>query len=583
MTDATLRPAGPIYVAPTFRERLFLQGGPVSKLLIGLLVLVLAVLTLYPLGMLLYGSISTVPPGETGTYNLDGYARLLRWDALGVLTTTIIISLVKTVVGVAIAIVLAWIVTRTDTPFRGTLEVLVTIPFFVPPILTALGWSMLGNPQVGTINLAWRWLTGVDWPLINVYSHAGIVWHLIQYTVPFTFLLIVDSFRAMDPALEESSRMSGASRVQTFFRVTLMLMLPIITSVFILSFIRGVEAFESPLFFGLPANIKVVTTEIYQAINHQAVPDYQYATAVAMAIMALMLLLVFWQWRALGSRRFETVTGKGFTPRITPLGRMRWVAFGFGILTFLLFVVAPVGQLVASSFFKFYGFYSRDMMTFENYVAVWNNTRFWRALWNTTILGLVGATLTMILGSTVAYIVVRTKMPIRRLIDLLAWLPWMMPGIVVGLAFLWGFAILPNWVAIYGTLWALLIAYLTLGTPLAVRVMNGALSQLSYDLEECSRVHGANWFTTFRKILIALTLPAFSVGWVLTFFMVLREVSASVLLFSVGNEPLSIVILRLWEESRTGEVSVIALFMLVLVIGLRIIHLMLVRRLFRTL
>jgi len=583
MTDTTLHRAGPTFVEPTFRERLFLQGGPVSKLLVGLLVLILAVLTLYPLGMLLYGSISTVPPGEVGTYNLVGYAKLLRWDALGVLTTTVVISLVKTVIGVGLAILLAWIVTRTDTPFRGTLEILITIPFFVPPILTALGWSMLGNPQVGTINLAWRWLTGVDWPLINVYSHGGIVWHLIQYTVPFTFLLIVDNFRAMDPALEESSRMSGASRIQTFFRVTLMLMLPIVTSVFILSFIRGIEAFESPLFFGLPANIKVVTTEIYQAINHQAVPDYQYATAVAMAVMALMLLLVFWQWRTLGSRRFETVTGKGFTPRITPLGRMRWVAFAFGILVFLLFVVAPVGQLVASSFYRYYGFYSVDMLTMENYVAVWNNTRFWRALGNTTLLGLVGATATMILGSMVAYIVVRTKMPIRRLIDLLAWLPWMMPGIVVGLAFLWGFAVLPNWVAIYGTLWALLIAYLTLGTPLAVRVMNGALSQLSYDLEECSRVHGASWLTTFRKILIALTLPAFSVGWVLTFFMVLREVSASVLLFSVGNEPLSIVILRLWEESKTGEVSVIALFMLALVIGLRIIHLMLVRRLFRTL
>jgi iron(III) transport system permease protein len=188
----------------------------------------------------------------------------------------------------------------------------------------------------------------------------------------------------------------------------------------------------------------------------------------------------------------------------------------------------------------------------------------------------------MIIGSLAAYIIVRTRLPARRFIDVLAWLPWMMPGIVVGVAFLWGFAVLPFWLPIYGTLWALMIAYITLALPLSVRVMNGALAQLSFDLEECSRVHGATSLQTFRRILIVLTLPAFLVGWVLIFFMVLREVSASVLLFSVGNEPLSIVILRLWEESKTGEVSVIALFMLLLVAALRTLHLLIARRMYHT-
>jgi iron(III) transport system permease protein len=209
------------------------------------------------------------------------------------------------------------------------------------------------------------------------------------------------------------------------------------------------------------------------------------------------------------------------------------------------------------------------------------NDRFWRSLWNTMILGFVGASATMIIGSLAAYIIIRTRLPARRFIDVLAWLPWMMPGIVVGVAFLWGFAVLPFWLPIYGTLWALMIAYITLALPLSVRVMNGALAQLSFDLEECSRVHGATWLQTFSRILIVLTLPAFLVGWVLIFFMVLREVSASVLLFSVGNEPLSIVILRLWEESKTGEVSVIALFMLLLVAALRTLHLLIARRMYQ--
>src|ERR1051326_3546565 len=157
---------------------------------------------------------------------------------------------------------LAWIVARTDTPARGLLEVLITLPFFIPPILTATAWAMLGNAQVGTINLAWRWLTGSDRSLVNVYSYGGVIWHMMQYSTPFIFLFVVDAFRAMDPSLEESSRMSGATRWQTFWRITFALMLPVTTSAFILSFIRGMESFESAVFFGTPVGINVITTQI---------------------------------------------------------------------------------------------------------------------------------------------------------------------------------------------------------------------------------------------------------------------------------------------------------------------------------
>ena len=147
-------------------------------------------------------------------------------------------------ISIVLAVLFAWIVARTDTPYRGALEVLITLPFFIPQVITATAWALLGNPHVGAINLAWRWLTGTSGTLINVYSFGGVVWHMIQYSVPFMFLLMVDAFRAMDPALEESSRMSGASRRQTLWRITLVLMLPAITSAFILSFMRGIEAFE---------------------------------------------------------------------------------------------------------------------------------------------------------------------------------------------------------------------------------------------------------------------------------------------------------------------------------------------------
>ena len=545
---------------------------------LALLIALLLFLTAYPMGMLVYGSLHTTPPGEAGTFNLEGYRAMLSRTNAIVLLNTIGLSLVKTGLAMTLAIFLAWVIARTDTPGRDSLETLITLPFYIPPILTAMAWGMLATPKGGLINLGWTALTGSREPLVNVYSYGGVVWHMMQYSTPFLFLLIVGAFRSMDPALEESSRMSGASAWTTFRRVTLGLMLPVTTSAFLLSFIRGVESFESALIFGSPAGIEVITTEIYHLIHHTNRPDYPQATALALGIMALMFALVAYQWRLLGGRSFFTVTGKGYTPRVTRLGRWRWVTFTICVLFFVITVVLPVGQLVIGSFFRFFGFYRTSMLTLEHYQSVWQNRLIWRAFGNTLLLGLLGATATMLLGALIAYVLVRTRLRVRRLLEILAWLPWMMPGMVLGVGFLWAYAFMPGPIQLYGTLWALLVAYVALGTPLAVRTMSGAFSQLAFDLEECSRVHGAPWWTTFRRILLALAWPAFAVGWILIFFIILRELSASILLYSVGNEVLSVVVMRLWTEGKAGPVSVIALVMLGLVFLFRFAE----RRLVRT-
>jgi iron(III) transport system permease protein len=548
-----------------------------------LLVLLLGFLTLYPMAMLFYGSLHSTPPGIAGAFNLDGYTGLASAENLAVLANTVGISLVKTVLSLALAVLLAWIVARTDTPARGALEVLITLPFFIPPILTATAWAMLGNAQVGTINLAWRWLTGSDRSLVDVYSYGGVIWHMMQYSTPFIFLFVVDAFRAMDPSLEESSRMSGATRWQTFWRITFALMLPITTSAFILSFIRGMESFESAVFFGTPVGINVITTQIYNLITQRAQPDYQSATALGFAAMALMFLLLVLQGRLLGGRSFTTVTGKGYQPNVTQLGWLRWVTFAICIGFFVLTVALPVGQLLLSSFFQFFGFYQADMLTLDHYRNVWDNREFWRALGNTMLLGFLGATATMVLGGIVAYITTRTRWHGRRLIDILAWLPWMMPGMVLGIGFLWGFAILPHAIPIYGTLWALLLAYVALGTPVAVRVTSGAYAQIATDIEECSRVHGANFWQTLGRILVALAWPAFAVGWVLIFFGIMRELSASILLYAPGTEVLSVVMLKMWTGGKPEEVSVIGLLMLVLVLAFRWVQLSFIKKRISTL
>jgi len=550
--------------------------------LIGLL-LILALLTVYPLATLFFGSLHSTPPGMAGEFNLGGYRQVFTLSNLGILWNSLAIAFAKTIISIALAVLFAWIIARTDTPFRGTLEVLITLPFFIPPIITATSWAILGNPQVGAINLFWRWLTGTDGTIINVYSFGGVVWHMVQHSVPFMFLLLVDAFRAMDPALEESSRTSGASRWTTFWRITLVLMLPVTSSAFILSFMRGIEAFESPLFFGSPIDLQVLVTEIYRAINVNSVPNYQYATALAFSVMVMLFTLVLIQWRLLGGRSFHTVTGKGYSPGVTRLGRWRWVTFGICVLFFFLTVVLPAGQLVMGSFVRFIGFYQRDMLTLENYTKVLGSREIWRAFGNTMYLGALGSTATMVLGGLVAYVSVRTRWRGRKLIDTLAWLPWMMPGMVLGIGLLWGYAIIPGPIQIYGTIWALLLAYVTLGTPLAVRIMTGAYSQLSFDLEESSRVHGASWWQTFWRILVALSWPAFAVGWTLTFFGIMRELSASILLYSVNTEVLSVVMLRMWAAGRQEEVMVLGLLTMLLVFVFRWVQLVFIKRKISTL
>jgi iron(III) transport system permease protein len=550
---------------------------------IALLILGLGFLTLYPMAMLLYGSLHSTPPGMAGTFNLDGYANLVSAENLQAMINTVALSLVKTVLSLSLAILMAWIVARTDTPGRGVLEALITLPFFIPPILTATAWAMLGNAQVGTINLVWRWITGGDGTLVDVFSYGGIVWHMMQYSTPFIFLFVVDAFRAMDPSLEESSRMSGASRWQTFWRITFGLMLPITTSAFLLSFIRGMESFESAVFFGTPVGIKVLTTQIFDLITQRAQPDYQSATAMGFASLALMFLLLLVQSRLLRGKSYTTVTGKGYSPTVMRLGWMRWVTFAICVAFFALTVALPVGQLLLSSFFQFFGFYQLDMLTLDHYRNVWENRQFWGAFGNTMLLGFVGATATMVLGGIIAYITTRTTWRGRRLIDILAWLPWMMPGMVLGIGFLWGFAILPHAIPIYGTLWALLLAYMALGTPVAVRVTSGAYAQIARDIEECSRVHGAGWWQTLGRILVALAWPAFAVGWVLIFFGIMRELSASILLYVPDTEVLSVVMLKMWNGGKPEDVSVIGLVMLVMVLVFRWVQLRFIKRRISTL
>src|SRR5882762_969788 len=282
-----------------------------------LVTIVVAFLVLFPLAMLVFGSFWTARPGFPGTFTLDNYIKAYTdADTYRIFLTTVLLVGAKTLVAVTFAATLAWIVTRTDTPFRGTLEILLTVPFFIPGLLEAIGWIMLLSPNTGTINVWLKALLGLQTAPLNIYSLGGMIWVMSLGSTSFIFLLLVNALRNMDASLEESARASGAGPVRTALTVTLPLVAPVIFGAGMLSFIRAMDSFEVPVLLGLPAKVFVFSNRIYAAIQYDYPVNYGLATALGVSFFALMIGLIYFQNRLIRNRDFSIVTGKGYKPRV---------------------------------------------------------------------------------------------------------------------------------------------------------------------------------------------------------------------------------------------------------------------------
>jgi iron(III) transport system permease protein len=556
---ATLAQAGQLQGAQLTRRRarVRLDAGFFTMTI---LTVVVAFLVLFPLGMLIFGSFWTARPGFPGSFTLQNYIQAYTsLETLRILGTTVVLIGSKTIVAVAFATALAWIVTRTDTPLRGLLEVLITLPFFIPGLLEAIGWIELLSPNAGTIN-TWLRSLGVDSPL-NIYSLGGMVWVMALGSTSFIFLLVVNALRNMDASLEESARASGAGSIRTALTVTLPLMAPVILSAGVLSFIRAMDAFEVPVLLGLPAKVLVFSNRIYAAVQYDYPVNYGLATSLGVSFVVLMLALIYLQNRYLRGREFSVVTGKGYRPRVIRLGRFRYVTLAFCLLYFGIATFLPLSQVLIGSFLKVFGLPRADLFTFDNYLAILSDATLWRGLINTFIVCGGAAVLTVLLCSMIAYVITRTKYIGRRPLEVVSWLPWAIPGIVAGLGMLWAYITLP--VPLYGTLVLLVIVLVTTGLPLGVRIMSGVMVQLGRELEESSRVHGAGWPYTFTHIVAPLLRPAFAGAFLLLFVSFSRAVSATILFVGPGTELLAV---TLFSYSQAGKFQIVSALAIVLVI-----------------
>ena len=539
-----------------------------TLILIGATVFVLY-LAGVPLVMLLYGSIRSAPIGEPGaTFTLQNYVKAYFDKEFYLLfLNSIYYGLGTCIVTFLIGTYLAWVSERTNTPFKKLFVVMALIPFIIPGILSTISWILLLSPKIGLINLVIKELLGLESAPFNIYTMWGMIWAESIHLYPLVFLLMSAAFRNMDTSLEEAALTAGSSTFTTFRKVTLPLMRPAMFSVLLVIFIRGIEAFEVPALVGVPAKISVFTTKIFLAI-HQFPSDFGLAGAYAVTLLLISTTGVLIYGRITRrEERYATVTGKGYRPRVIDLGGWKYVTCAISCLIFLLAVVFPVFVLLWSSFIPYYGVPSRELMgkmTWANFHYILNYPLALTAFKNSFYLSVGSATLVMLLTSVIAWITVKTKLPGRALLDNMTFIPIAMPGIVLGVSLIWVYLTLP--IPIYGTIWVLLLAYITKFMPYGIRAASASMIQINKELEEASFTAGGTWFQTFRKVILPLLMPGFTAGWIYISIIALRELSTSILLYSYNSTVLSIMAFDLWEGGQYTYVCALGVLMVLLLL-----------------
>jgi iron(III) transport system permease protein len=522
-----------------------------------------------PLVMLLYGSIRSAPIGEPGaTYTIQNYVKAyFDKEFYLLLLNSIYYGLGTCTLTFLIGTFLAWVSERTNTPLKKLFVVMSLIPFIIPGILSTISWILLLSPKIGLINLAIKDVLGLESAPFNVYSMWGMIWAESIHLYPLVFLLMSAAFRNMDTSLEEAALTAGSSTFTTFARVTLPLMRPAMFSVLLINFIRGIEAFEVPALIGVPAKISVFTTKIFLAI-HQFPSDFGLAGAYAVTLLVISTTGVLIYGKITRKEeRYATVTGKGYRPRVIDLGAWKYLTLGISFLIFFLAVILPVFVLLWSSFIPYYGVPSRELMgkmTWANYQYILNYPLALTAFKNSFYLSVGSATVVMLLTSLIAWITVKTKMPGRGLLDTMTFIPIAMPGIVLGVSLIWVYLTLP--IPIYGTIWVLLLAYITKFMPYGIRAASASMIQINKELEEASLTAGGTWFQTFRKVLLPLLMPGFTAGWIYISIIALRELSTSILLYSYNSTVLSIMAFDLWEGGQYTYVCALGVLMVLLLL-----------------
>jgi iron(III) transport system permease protein len=530
------------------------------------LLVALAFLVIYPVAMLLLGALTNTNPVVDGfgvfDLSLTNFITVLGNPNVHLaLANSLIACGGGTLIAVVIGLTFSWVVVRTDTPCKRFIAAVSMIPLFVPPLVAAVAWSILASPKTGLINTVMAWM-GIGYRF-NVYTMSGLIFIFGIYYAPYVYMFTSSALRNMDPALEEAAEVSGASAVRILFTVTFPLIAPAIISGMLLSFIVMLGIYGIPAVLGAPGDLPVLTTYIFKLTNWSP-PLYSTAASVAIILMIVTGLLVWLQQMVVSGRSYITVAGKAFRPGVMRLGGWRYFTLALAIIYLVVVVVLPTLALVVAAFRKFLfirsveSLFDMQQYSLIHFERLFDNPLALRSIVNTMEVGLITALIGGAFAFAIGYTVNRTTVAGRRGIDIISTLPVAIPGLVIGVAYLWAWIGLPG--GLYGTIWILALAFIARFMPDTIKALSTSLLQIHRELEEAAWLCGKGLLGTIRTIVLPLARPGVIAAMTLLFILAIRELGSSLFLYTSNTMVMAVLLLDYYEG---GNVSITAAFSLV--------------------
>ena len=524
-----------------------------------------------PVLVVMWRSFTTGKLGFTVGLNLNNYLRVFNdRDLMPMLSNSIIYAGGAALLGTGLGAFLAWIVARTNTPGKGLVELMPLYPILMPPIMKNIAWILLLAPRSGILNGMLQQFLGIDTLVFNAFSMAGMIWVFGLACVPLGYLFLLPVFLSFDPSLEESAYIAGSKPVRTMFKITFPLALPAFTSALVLNFLRGLRSFETPVLQGTPGNIKVFVSRVYDSMALEF--NTGLATAYSVVLVVISIITLYFYIRATRfSERYATITGKGYRVKVIDIGPWKYLTFAAVLIYFLAGIVIPFIVLIVVSMIPYFDYDTFMRFPFNavltNYYTVFRHPSFMTGLYNSLILSVTIAIVTVLTGIVMAFTIYRTRAAGTKVFEFIGTLPLAFPPLVLSVGLLIIFIGTP----LYNSLWALGLGLFVAYFPYAFRNASGAIVNIHKELDEAAWVHGARWRHVFFKITLPILKPSVGGALFYIFIEAIRNVDVAVLLTSPGKEYGPVTLFEYfrvgqWAEAAAGGV----IYLIILIVAVSV-------------
>ena len=542
------------------------SGFGVAQLILMISIAILVIFVAWPVLLILFNAFFV-----EGKFNsLDFYNVLTEPETFQALKNSFVIACMTTVGSVIVGTFFAWLVTRTDLPYKTFMKSLFLVPFMLPSFIGALAWKMLLSPHSGYINKMWMDLFNTTEPLFNIYSYAGIALVEVMYLVPFVFIQVCGALERMDPTLEESARISGAGLLTITRKITIPLVMPSIMSGALLIMLYSMAHFGTVAVLGIEQGIYNIPTLIYEKIHQSAgsFASIRTGTVLATVLIASAALIIWTQQKILSKGHYQIIGGKSFRPMELKLRGLRYPLLFFCLAYIGFTIVLPTVVIFLVGGVQTYGLSILDPnnLSLDNYKYIlfeYDVTR--DAIWNSVTLGLAAAFITMFAGVMISYVIVKMKVRGKGILEFLGMLPFSVPGSVIALGVIlaWSGAYGIN---IYNTVWIILVSYIARYMAFSLKANSAALEQVHDSLMEASRSCGASMWQSLKDIVIPLVKPGMISAFFLIFLPALRELTVSIMLYAPTTRTIGVAIYTLNEDGETVMSTALAGIALILIV-----------------